>query len=639
MCGIGGIVQLGTATPERRRLERMSEAMRMRGPDDSGIWVGEGAGLVHRRLSILDLSSAGRCPMADDAGAWQLVHNGEIYNFRELRAELQGLGHAFRSDCDSEVILRGYAQWGGDVVERLEGMFAFAIWDVRERSLFLARDRLGEKPLYVFENANGLGFASTLTALRACLGDELTVDAAAIDCYLTHSFIPSHHTAFRGVRALPPAHRATFRPGSRLRTERYWELPTESPRRVRVREAEDIVEHALDRSVKARLIADVPVGGFLSGGVDSSLVMALAARHSSAIDTFSIGFEEADFSELPHARRVAETIGSTHHELIVNEDDLLALVPSLVWHYGQPFGDSSAIPTHLVSRFTRDRVKVALSGDGGDESFAGYWRAEANWYASQYARVLPKAVRERAVPVLCSAMRSAGLGGPAARLGALNHLSLGPAGTSFTDSLSWFNRRDEILGPEFRSALDTHDPAICRTGSTWPGGTSTLLQQVLYDDFQSLLPDDYLVKVDVASMAASLEVRPPFLDHRFVETAWMLPDSLKLRFGARKWLLKRVAARHVPRDIVYRPKSGFALPMVHWWRRKLPPVLRALLHDSRAVEWGWLERAPVESALAAHAEGREQHHVRLWLVLWLELWARILIEGSMSPDTSLLDIL
>jgi asparagine synthase (glutamine-hydrolysing) len=642
MCGIGGIVYRDRRLPEAAALARMSEAMRERGPDDSGDYRGPGIGLVHRRLSILDLSPAGRCPMGTDDGRIQVVHNGEIYNFLELKRELETRGHRFRSRCDSEVVLRGYAEWGTAVVDRLEGMFAFAIWDDSHERLVLARDRSGEKPLYYRDGAEDLAFSSTLIAMRSFCGDGLEVAPEAIECFLSHAFIPSSHTIWKGVHTLPPAHLAVFERKRGLRVERYWDLPRRESTSLSTRDAEERLEAALDRSVRARLIADVPVGGFLSGGIDSSLVMALAARHNHAIHSFSIGFEETDFSELPYARRVAESIGSTHHELILKDDDLLAIVPRLVWHYGQPFGDSSSIPTHLVSRFTRQAVKVALSGDGGDESFAGYWRAQANWYADRFRSILPERVRRRAVPALCFSAERAGLAGIAARLRALHELSLGPPGAAYTDALSWFNHRDAILGPELREALRgpgvRHDPVRCRTGHEWESDRCTPLQQLLYDDFQTLLPDDHLVKVDIASMAASLEVRTPFLDHNFVELAWSLPDSMKIRLGSRKWLLKRVAARHVPREVVYRRKAGFALPMVHWWRGRLAQVLSRLLVDSRCVERGWIERAAVERFLEEHRTGRAQHHVRLWLVLWLELWARVVIEMSMDRNTSLLEI-
>ncbi|MGH7286808.1 MAG: asparagine synthase (glutamine-hydrolyzing) [Myxococcota bacterium] len=634
MCGIGGVAFHDGSPPAAETLGRMADAMRERGPDDEGCWVGEGVGLVHRRLSIIDLSPAGRCPMPNEDGSVQVVHNGEIYNFEALRRELLQRGHRFRSRCDSEVIVHGFEEWGAGLVERLDGMFAFAVWDASRRELFLARDRLGEKPLYYREHARGIAFASTLGALQAAFEGALEVEPAAIECFLCHSFIPAPHTVWKGVQALPPAHHAFWAPGRDLRVERYWDFPPPARREVSVAEAERATEVALERAVRERLVADVPVGGFLSGGVDSSLVMALAARHARAIDTFSIGFAERDFSELPHARRVAEVIGSSHHELVLGENELLDVVPELVWQYGQPFGDSSAIPTHWVSRFTRGQVTVSLSGDGGDESFAGYWRAAAGSWAARYGRVVPETLRHSVVPGLCRSLGAFGASALAGRLGAMNRLSLAPPGAGYTNATSWFDHREELFAEALRAGA-SHDPVACRSGKPLPYPEASVLQQVLYDDYQVQLADDYLVKVDVASMAASLEVRAPFLDHHFVEAAWHLPDAYKLRYGSRKWLLKRIAARLVPREVVFRPKAGFALPMKHWWRGRLASLLRELLVDSRCVARGWIRAEPVLRRLDEHVAGRAAHDVRLWLILWLELWARIVLEGSLARSTSL----
>jgi asparagine synthase (glutamine-hydrolysing) len=636
MCGIAGIVLAGRGEVDAAVLAAMSAAMRERGPDDEGSWTGPGVGLVHRRLSIVDLSAAGRCPMPNEDGTVQVVFNGEVYNHRELRRELLARGHRFRSAADTEVVVHGYEEWGDAVLERLDAMFALAVWDARRERLLLARDRAGEKPLYYEEGPRGIAFASSPGAIREALGERAEVDPAALACYLSHSFVPGPHTIWKGVRALPPAHRAVYeRAGGGLELSRYWQLPAARPERVSVAEAERRVEDALDAGVRARLMADVPLGAFLSGGVDSSLVVSLAARHSPSLATFSIGFDEREHSELPHARRVARALGTRHHELVVREADLLDVVPELVWQYGQPFGDSSAIPTHLLSRFARQEVKVALSGDGGDESFAGYWRAAAGWYAGLYARAVPHGVRRALVPRAAAALSSAGLGRVGARVAAMNRLSLARPGAGYTNAESWLGRLDHVLGPAVRDGCAGHDPVACRTGRPWDGGTASLLQQVLYDDFQVLLPGAYLVKVDVASMAASLEVRAPFLGHPFLETAWTLPDAMKLRYGRRKWLLKRIAARHVPPEVVNRPKQGFALPMAAWWRGRLPAVLSELMSGSRAVAWGWIEPAPVQRALREHTDGARDHATRLWLVLWLELWARVVVERSLPRSTSL----
>ena len=639
MCGIGGVWHADRRRPNEAALSRMSLSMASRGPDDHGILIEDGVGLVHRRLSILDLSEAGRCPISNEDGSIHAVHNGEIYNFSELRSELIEAGHRFRSNCDSEVVVHGYEEWGTGLFSRLEGMFAFAIWDAPRRRLLLGRDRLGEKPLYLLTKPGLSAFASSLNALREVVEGDLEVDMSAIECFLSHGFIPHPHTVWKNVQALPPAHFAVIEGESEPTIERYWDFPDATPGSVSLGEAEERIEESLDRSVKARLIADVPVGGFLSGGVDSSLIMAFAARHSPSIDTFSVGFEEEEYSELPHARKVAEHIGSTHHELVFQADAILEILPELVWQYGQPFGDSSAVPTHLVSRLARESVTVALSGDGGDESFAGYWRPASLAYAALFGRLVPTGLRRHAVPKLANLVTTLGGSSLATRLSAMNRLSLAEPGAGYTNAESWLDHRRQLLGRAFEADDPTHDVIACRAGRPVIGSETSVLQQALYDDFQVLLADDYLVKVDVASMAASLEVRPPMLDHGFVESAWTLPDHYKLHRGERKWILKRIAARHVPREVVYRPKLGFAMPMKIWWRGRLATLLQTLMRDSRCVEMDWLEAPLVERFLAEHVSGRADHGTRLWLILWLELWVRIVLEGSMGREDSLGDLI
>ncbi|MEE3326550.1 MAG: asparagine synthase (glutamine-hydrolyzing), partial [Myxococcota bacterium] len=504
MCGIGGELSEGGRQPDRAALERMSLAMRERGPDDQGLFEAEGIGLVHRRLSILDLTEAGRCPISNRDGSIQVVHNGEIYNFAELRQELEGKGHVFQSQGDSEVVVHGYREWGEALFSRLEGMFAIAIWDARRRRLILARDRFGKKPLYLLRKPDQLVFASTLNALYAHQAGDLQVNQEAMECYLSHGFIPHPHTIWQRVESFPPAHYGVIEGKGDLRMQPYWQFSSEDKRRISTAEAEEQIDEIIDRSVRRRLVADVPVGGFLSGGVDSSLVMARAAAHLPRVDTFSIGFEEAEFSELPYARQVADHIGSNHPELVLDVSAIYESLPDLVWQYGQPFGDSSAIPTHLVSRLARKDVTVSLSGDGGDESFAGYWRAEAGMYADYLRRLLPEALRNRALPSLVGALNKLGQSSVADRLDRLALLASGAPGASYSNNQSWFDSLGELKGAFFQDNASDHDLLACRVGKAFPGGEVGALRQLLYDDFQVQLPDAYLVKVDVASMAASL---------------------------------------------------------------------------------------------------------------------------------------
>lgn len=639
MCGIAGVFNFDGSPVSAERLERMSLAMKYRGPDDHGAFIAPGIGIAHRRLSVIDLSAAAKCPMANDDDSIQVVFNGEIYNYQVLRKELQALGHQFKSASDTEVIVRGYEQWGVNAVDRFEGMFAFAVWDANHQRLFLARDRVGEKPLYYVKNEKRLVFASSLIALREYFGADMAIDFAAVDCFFSHTFIPSPTTIWKSVEAFPPAHRVACDKTGNFRVERYWDFPDSPPKKVSINEAEALIETELEHSVKARLVADVPVGGFLSGGVDSSLVMALAAKNKSQIDTFSIGFKEAEYSELEYARQAATAIGSRHHELMVDEKDLLDVLPELIWQLGQPFADSSVIPTHMVSRFARKSVTVSLSGDGGDESFAGYWRYSAAWYAEKYAQLIPHSLRQNTVPSLLRKFENSRFEGIAGRINAMNRLSLSPSGTGFTNAQSWFNYRSEIFGDSHQSYVASHDPAVYRTGKSWGGQAISTLRQMTYDDFQVLLPDDYLNKVDVASMAASLEVRTPMLDRSFIEAAWLLPDNYKLRYGQPKWLLKRIAEKYIPSSVIYRKKMGFALPMEHWWRSRLAKVLKILMQDSRGVSYGWIKSAPVLRALQEHLDGRSNHDMRLWQILCFELWLRIVVEGSLSKDISLSDVL
>ena len=615
MCGIAGVFLHERRVPDPAALERMAAAMVYRGPDDQGVFHDEHVGLVHRRLSIRDLSPAGHCPMATEDGAVQVVFNGEIYNWRELREELEAGGCRFHSQSDTEVLLQGYRTWGLELPRRLRGMFAFAIWDASARRLFVARDRAGEKPLFYRETAGELSFASSPGSLLTETG-PLPLDPVAIASHLSHSFIPASHTAWVGVRTLPPAHYLVIEPGRPAQVERYWDFPRRGPDKIPLSLCERAVEETLDDCVTRCLDADVPVGVFLSGGVDSSLIAALAARRRPGIPAFSLGFAETDFSELPFARRVAEHLDIPHHVVEITADDVLESLPHLVKQYGQPFGDASAVPSYCVARLARSHVKVCLTGDGGDESFGGYWRMQSGAYAARYGAWLPRGLRTGIVPRLAPRLGRVGR-----QWMAMNDLSLQSPGRSYTNSQSWYERMGEIAGPALTSALRT-DLAALRVGKGADRPEASVIQNLLYDDFQVQLPDAYLTKVDVASMAASLEARSPFLDPVLLELAWSLPDAAKLNWGRRKWLLKRIAARHVPRDVVYRPKMGFAMPLPHWFRGKLGNHLEGLLEHSVAADAGWIRVDPVRRCLDEHRNGKD-HTTRLWLVLWLEEWFRI----------------
>ena len=611
----------------------MGQCMAARGPDAEGLFIGTAVGLVHRRLSILDLTELGNCPMPNEDGSIKALLNGEIYNWRELRAELLAYGHRFRSMADSEVLSHGYEQWGEDLFARLRGMFALAIWDQPRERLILARDRMGEKPLFLLHDGRQTLFASSIPALLAYDETPRPVNSDAIVCYLSHSFIPATHTAWKGIDVFPPAHYAVIDAAGAPSLHRYWNFPDKRPRAVVVSVAEREVEQVLDDSVRRCLDADVPVGMFLSGGIDSSLVAALANRQHPGLHSFSVGFEEVEWSELKYARKVASHLGLEHHEIVVRPKDVLRILPRLVWHYGQPFGDASAVPTHIVASLARQHVKVCLSGDGGDESFAGYWRVQSGVYAARYGALVPMGVRQQVVPMIAGLLGTLGK-----RIAAINALSLATPGVGYTNSQSWHEMLDEVAGPALRPGLE-HGRVACRVGHALDQEGVTVVQRLLFDDFQVQLPDDYLTKVDVASMAASLEVRAPMLDVAVLETAWRLPDRMKLHWGERKWILKRIAARLVPAEVIHRPKMGFAMPLQRWFQVELGHVFERLLIDSVAKREGWIIGERVLRELRDHRNGVRDSHTRLWLILWLELWFRIVVTGEMDRHADLSEML
>ena len=620
MCGIAGQFLHNAEVPNLDVLSAMGTQMRYRGPDDAGIYRAKHIGLAHRRLSIRDLSAAGHCPMGSEDGRVQVVFNGEIYNWRELRAELVAQGFGFNSQSDTEVILQGYLAWGVGLLDRLRGMFAIAIWDGALCRLLLARDRAGEKPLFYQSTSTGLLFASTIESLKPAQVRR-TLDPVALACHLAHSFIPASHTIWESVKVLPPAHFLVVEPGQAPVLTRYWDFPRSAPGKRPFVACERAVAVVLEDSVIRCLDADVPVGVFLSGGVDSSLVAALAARNHPGLPAFSLGFTEARYSELSYARRVVAHLDLEHHIVEISAEDVINALPHLVRQYGQPFGDSSAVPSYCVARLAREHVTVCLSGDGGDESFGGYWRMQSGVYAARYGVAVPAFVRRHLVPAFAERIGALGR-----RWSAVNSLSLQMPGAAYSNNQSWFERMGDITGPALLAIRDI-DLTVLRVGKAADRPESSIVQRLLYDDFQVQLPDAYLTKVDVASMAASLEVRAPFLDQSVLELAWSLPDATKLNWGRRKWLLKRIAARLVPPEVIYRPKMGFAMPLPEWFRGPLGETLENLLEDSIAVSEGWIQASPVRKCLLEHRNGHD-HATRLWLILWLELWFRLVWQNQ-----------
>jgi asparagine synthase (glutamine-hydrolysing) len=634
MCAICGVIQFNGAPVEAARLETMRDVMVHRGPDHGGLWIGEGVGLGHRRLKIIDLSPAGNQPMGNEDGQIQVVFNGEVYNFPELRAQLSGR-HEFRSRSDTEVIVHGYEEWGTDVFAKLDGMFAIGLWDARTRTLMLARDRWGKKPLFYARRQVGgedeVLFASDIKAIRAALPHDLTLDPTAIDAFFHHLSPGQDRCIFREVAKVQPAHFETFT-ATEHRAERFWQADYSKKIHLSEPEALEQTDALLRQAIKRRLESDVPLGAFLSGGVDSSLVVALMSQiQSGRTKTFSIGFAEEDFSELPYARAVAERYNTEHQEIQV-APDMLSVLPSLVWEYGEPFGDSSAIPTFYVSQAAREFVTVAFTGDGGDEVFGGYDVARASYHAERLHQLMPKAVRHWIEGVVFSRPRSGVLG----KLRTLLvHGSEDPA-IRHTATLGFSPaQKASLYTPEFTAALGDYAPHQFFAPFYPQIRGWSLIDQNLFLTQMGRLANDYLIKVDVASMKVALELRSPFLDTTLAEFSHTLDPRLKVRGGQQKYLLKRLAERYIPHDAIYRKKAGFSLPLTHWLRGPLGDTVAPLLLEGEISRTGWFHRAAIETLIAEHRTKAKDHTHRLYLLLWLELWWRLFITRTLQPTDSL----
>ncbi|MGV3722821.1 MAG: asparagine synthase (glutamine-hydrolyzing) [Actinomycetota bacterium] len=629
MCGISGIVSADGGLRDRD-LDRSLDAQRHRGPDGSGTWADGYCALGHRRLAIIDLTDSGRQPMCnEDATVW-ITFNGEIYNFQSLRTELEGLGHQFHSRTDTEVILHAYEQWGSACVRRLRGMCAFAIWDQKARRLFAARDRVGKKPFFYTTQGDRLYFASELQALLTHPDVPRDADPHAIDAYLSLGYIPPPRTGFKGIQKLPAGHWLKVDLSAqqpRVRVERYWSLDYQTKVRISEDEACEALREKITDAVRLRLISDVPVGAFLSGGIDSSIVVGLMAKLSpGAVKTFSIGFEEASFNELGHARRVAERWGTQHQELVVRPD-ALAILPTLVRHYGEPFADSSAIPTFYVSQMTRAGVTVALNGDGGDESFAGYERYLGNQLAERIRRVPGCGAMTHALMRLLP--DSANSKSPLRRARRFLSVAAQPMARRYQRWLGYFDQDDKnrLYSGDLRNELEgSKDPV-------WPD--ALFMQTVGMDpaeaamavDVQSYLPYDLLVKVDIASMANSLEARSPLLDQEVMEFAAQLPIDMKLRGGRLKHLLKQAFADLLPPENVNRSKMGFGVPVGEWFRGPLRELLQDTLLSNATLSREWFEPNEVRRLVGEHVDGKADHRLMLWNLLMLELWSQELVQA------------
>ncbi len=631
MCGIAGKLYFDPARPvEREVLERMNAVQVHRGPDDAGIHCQGPVGLAHRRLSIIDLSPAGHQPMANEDGTIWIVFNGEIYNFQDLRPGLIERGHRFRSRTDTEVILHLYEEHGVGCLPYLRGMFAFAIWDAPRRQLFLARDRLGKKPLCYQWDEDAFRFASEAKAILQDPAVSVRPDPEGISLYLTYGYVPSPISAFQGLCKLPPAHYLICRDGE-VEAVRYWRLRRDRKQhRPEVEWCEEI-RARLEEAVRLRLISDVPLGAFLSGGIDSSAVVAMMSRaSSSAIKTFSIGFDQPEYDELTYARRVAERFGTDHHELVVRPD-AVAILPKLSWHYDEPFGDSSAVPTYYVAQMTRQYVTVALNGDAGDENFGGYDRYVANLLAASFDGWPGAGLFRRGIRWGLRLLPGSG-----------RRTSLLYRGRRFLEGLTepperryarWIchfygDRKAELLHPEFRRILGEDDVLEILLAAYRESDAPDFADATLGVDAALYLPDDLLVKVDIASMAHSLEARSPFLDHEFMEFAATIPSDLKVRGREKKIILKRALTGLLPDEILHRPKMGFGVPIDHWLRHELKDLAYDTLLSPRAQARGYFRPEAVQRLLDEHTRGTASWHYLLWTLLMLEIWHRTFVDGD-----------
>jgi asparagine synthase (glutamine-hydrolysing) len=632
MCGIAGIVASDQLTTEdRQRLARMRDVIAHRGPDDAGEFQDERAALGHRRLSIVDLA-AGHQPLSNEDGSIWIVFNGEIYNHADVRPELEAAGHVYRTRSDTETIIHAYEQWGDACVDRLRGMFAFAIWDAPRRRLLLARDRLGVKPLY-WAQANGrLLFGSEIKSVLESGQIRAEADEARLPELLSTRYLSGAETLFKGIHRLLPGHTLVFEQG-RVTTKEYWDIPTgRGDERLASISDEDAVRQfrdLLEQSVRIRLMADVPLGMFLSGGLDSSAIAALmAGMIDRPLQTFSVAFKERAFSELDYARQVSTAIKADAHEVVIDENDFFGALPRLIWHEDEPLAHPSSVPLYFVSELARQHVKVVLTGEGSDELLAGYakypkslvnWRAAAaygvlphplrSWIAANVVPRLPASVRHYATRSFVSMERT-----PEAM---------------FFDNFAAIRlaSQHDLLTARFAGSSPEQAYGPSRQYFDAPNGRSTVLDRLLYADLKTYLVE-LLMKQDQMSMAASIESRVPFLDHKLVEFAASLPPRLKLRGFTTKWILREAVRPIIPPEVLSRPKMGFPVPFGLWMRGQWSTVARDVLLDSRSRQRGIVEPAAVERLIAAHESGATNGSDAIWSLLNLELWYRTFVDGD-----------
>ncbi|UCF82789.1 MAG: asparagine synthase (glutamine-hydrolyzing) [Desulfobacteraceae bacterium] len=645
MCGIVGYYSPDNYPFLKESLSQATECLRHRGPDDAGLFNDpeHGVGLGHRRLSIIDLSKAGHQPMQSEDGQVIIVYNGEVYNFVALRKELQKRGYRFKSASDTEVILKAYLEWGDDCLQEFIGMFAIAIWDRRKRHFFLARDRLGIKPVYYYYDEQTFLFASELKALMALNGFKHEINHSMLPLFLHYQYIPAPHTIFKNTYKLLPGQQLIF-DGKHINPQTYWRLPQLGETNVSDRfKSEDYCLDKLDvlltQAVSDRLVSDVPLGALLSGGIDSSIVVALMQKvNPNPVRTFSIGFKEKTYNEAPWAKQIAQQLGTDHTELYVTPQEALEAIPQIPKIYDEPFADSSAIPTFLISRLTRSQVTVALSGDGGDEQFAGYVRYWMTQTMVNWVNALPQAIKKLVATLLANIPMRLIEGTYQLVLPSLpQRLSVANFHDKwqklidqlYQSELSELYRMTICIWPETdimrltggKLLASQFEKSFARTAN-WP-----VLSRLMHVDQTTYLPDAMLTKVDRASMAASLEVRVPLLDHRVIEFTAQIPEVFKYRNGQGKYILKKLLSKYVPPSLYERPKMGFGVPLDHWFRTELKDLLTDYLSTDRLKREGILNHTVVEEKVKEHLTGRLNHQYRLWSLLIWEMWRERWLGG------------
>ncbi|VFQ44336.1 asparagine synthase (glutamine-hydrolyzing) [Desulfoluna butyratoxydans] len=636
MCGIAGIINTNHAPVSPDILKKMADVLKHRGPDDEGFFMnrpeaeprpkwkhvtGQGhVGLAHRRLSIIALDSGHQPIPNEDRSVW-VTYNGEIYNYASIKAELTGKGHRFATDSDTEVIVHAYEEWGDACVQKFRGMFAFVLWDQRRDRIFAARDRVGIKPLYYFFEANRFVFGSEIKAILEHPDVPRKVRSESVSDYFHLMYVPGPESIFDGIHKLLPGHTLSIENGA-MRIEEYWDISFARTLDFTEDEWCRRVLHKLEEAIDLRMLSDVPLGAFLSGGVDSGAVVALMAGLSDApVKTASIGFADETFNELPYARRVAEQYNTHHHEKTVDADSL-GILDKLVWHFDEPFADSSAIPTYYVSRIAREKVTVSLSGDGGDENFAGYRRHLFDFAENRLRGVFPEWFRKTVISGLADIYPKADRLPRFLRAKTLlTNLSREPV-QGYYNSMAWFQGAPDLFTPEMKKELNGYSPVCHYERYFRKSDASCPLSRVQYTDMKTYLVDDILTKVDRASMANSLEVRVPVLDHEFMELVAAMPSNLKLKKREGKYIFKKSLAGHLPHDCMYREKKGFSIPLSSWVKNDLKSVFEDTVLSKNSFCGDYLNEKAVKRLWGQHQKGQRDFAFEIWAILVFELWGR-----------------